>query len=85
MLRKAKAVLLTSVLSTLLLGLVPAGASPPLPEGCEKVRGTIHCVEEGKNKNWTTTTTKKGSFSSSHSEEKTNRNKGGNAPPGQNK
>ena len=84
MLKKAKAVLAAAVLSVLVIGLAPAGADPPLPEGCEKVRGTIVCTEEGKNKNWTSESSKKGSFSSSHEEETSNTNKGGNAPPGQN-
>ncbi|HEV3475291.1 MAG TPA: hypothetical protein VG602_07995 [Actinomycetota bacterium] len=79
-----RVLMVTSVLSALVLGLVPASLAGPLPEGCTKERGTITCTTEGKNKNWTTTTTKKGSFSSSHPQQDTNRNRGGNAPPGQN-
>lgn len=84
MLRRTRAALVASVVSILVLGLIPS-ASARLPEGCTKHRGTITCTEEGKNKNWTTETSKKGSFNSSHEEERTNKNKGGNAPPGQNK
>jgi hypothetical protein len=83
--RRMRAALGAAVISVLVLG--PAASSlagPNLPPGCTKVRGTIVCETEGKNKNWTTTTSKKGSFQSSHEEETTNRNKGGNAPPGQN-
>jgi hypothetical protein len=79
--RKLKVFLITSVL---VVGLAPVAGAGNLPEGCTKTRGTITCTSEGKNKNWTTTTSKKGSFSSSHEAETTNRNKGGNAPPGQN-
>lgn len=82
--RNIRKALAASVLSVLVLGLAPIASAGPLPPGCTKMRGTIHCTEEGKNKNWTTETSKKGSFSSSHEEETTNRNKGGNAPPGQN-
>ena len=62
-------------------------ADPPLPEGCEKVRGTIVCEEEetvgnapehSKAQRTKTTTTKKGSFQSSHEEEQTCE-----GPPGQ--
>ena len=84
MLKKVKGALAASVISVLVLGIAPSASAGPLPEGCTKTRGTIHCTEEGKNKNWTTETSKKGSFSSSHEEETTNKNKGGNAPPGQN-
>jgi hypothetical protein len=84
MLRRMRAALVASVISVLVLGLIPNASAGKLPENCTKVRGTIHCTEEGKNKNWTTETSKKGSFNSSHEEEKTNKNKGGNAPPGQN-
>jgi len=84
MLRRMRAALVASVVSILVLGFIPSSSAGPLPEGCTKVRGTIHCTEEGKNKNWTTETSKKGSFSSSHEEQKANKNKGGNAPPGQN-
>ncbi|MGH2710709.1 MAG: hypothetical protein ACRDH9_05840 [Actinomycetota bacterium] len=79
--RKMKVFLITSAL---IVGLAPVAGAGNLPEGCTKTRGTIHCTEEGKNKNWTTESSKKGSFSSSHEEETTNTNKGGNAPPGQN-
>ncbi len=79
-----RALLISSVISTLILGLAPSSSAGNLPPGCTKVRGTIHCTEEGKNKNWTTESSKKGSFNSSHEEESTNKNKGGNAPPGQN-
>ena len=83
--RTMKRALAASVISVLVLGPVSGAlAGGNLPPGCTKTRGTITCTEEGKNKNWTTTTTKKGSFSSSHEAETTNRNKGGNAPPGQN-
>ena len=85
MLRRMRAALVASVVSILVLGFIPSSsADPPLPDGCDKKRGTIICTKEGKNKNWTTETSKKGIFSSSHEEEKTNKNKGGNAPPGQN-
>ena len=84
MLRRMRAALVASVISVLVLGLIPNASAGKLPENCKKVRGTIHCTEEGKNKNWTTETSKKGSFSSSHEEQKSNKNKGGNAPPGQN-
>jgi hypothetical protein len=83
MLRKIKGVLAASVVSVLVLGLAPS-ATAGQPEGCTKTRGTVTCTEEGKNKNWTTETSQKGSFNSSHEEETTNKNKGGNAPPGQN-
>lgn len=79
-----RTVLVTSIVSAVVLGLAPVSFAGPLPAGCTKDRGTITCTEEGKNKNWTATTTKKGSFESSHPEDKTNRNQGGNAPPGQN-
>lgn len=79
--KKVKVFLISSVL---IVGLAPVAGAGNLPEGCTKTRGTIHCTSEGKNKNWTTETSKKGSFNSSHEEERTNRNKGGNAPPGQN-
>jgi hypothetical protein len=82
--RRIRTVLVTSIVSAVVLGLAPASFAGPLPEGCQKDRGTIHCTEEGKNKNWTTETSKKGSFSSSHEQQDTNRNKGGNVPPGQN-
>lgn len=82
--RKVKSALAASVISVLVLGPASGALAGKLPPGCTKTRGTITCTEEGKNKNWTTTTSKKGSFNSSHEEERTNRNKGGNAPPGQN-
>ena len=82
MLRRMRAALVASVVSILVLGFIPSSSADP--PGCPKHRGTITCTEEGKNKNWTTETSKKGSFNSSHEEEKTNKNKGGNAPPGQN-
>ena len=83
--RNVKVAFAGAIVAVLALG--PAASSlagPNLPPGCTKVRGTIVCETEGKNKNWTTTTSKKGSFQSSHEEERVNRNKGGNAPPGQN-
>jgi hypothetical protein len=79
-----RVLLISSVVSALVVGLAPGAVAGKLPDNCTKVRGTIHCTEEGKNKNWTTESSKKGSFQSSHEEEKTNKNKGGNAPPGQN-
>jgi hypothetical protein len=82
--RRIRTVLVTSIVSAVVLGLAPASFAGPLPEGCQKVRGTIHCTQEGKNKNWTTETSQKGSFSSSHEQQTANKNKGGNAPPGQN-
>jgi hypothetical protein len=53
----------------------PVNAAPPLPAGCDKVRGTIECTQtetvgnapENSNAQRTTTTTdQKGSFESSH-------------------
>lgn len=82
--RRVKMLVVTSIVSAFVAGMVPTSSAAPLPAGCTKTRGTITCTEEGKNKNWTTTTTQKGSFESSHPEDKTNRNKGGNVPPGQN-
>jgi hypothetical protein len=79
-----KRMVVASVLTALVAGVAPVAQAGRLPEGCTKHRGTITCTTEGKNKNWTTETSKKGSFSSSHEEESTNKNKGGNAPPGQN-
>ena len=82
--KRFKSTLAASVISVLVLGPASGALAGKLPPGCTKVKGTIHCTEEGKNKNWTTETSKKGSFNSSHEEERTNKNKGGNAPPGQN-
>ncbi len=82
--KKVKSALAASVISVLVLGPASGALAGKLPPGCTKERGTIHCTEEGKNKNWTTETSKKGSFESSHEEERTDKNKGGNAPPGQN-
>ena len=78
-----KKMLVASVLTALVAGVAPV-AQARLPEGCTKTRGTVTCTSEGKNKNWTTETSKKGSLNSSHEEESTNKNKGGNTPPGQN-
>ena len=82
--KKVKSALAASVISVLVLGPVSGALAGNAPPGCTKVRGTIHCTQEGTNKNWTTETSKKGSVNSSHEEESTNKNKGGNAPPGQN-
>jgi hypothetical protein len=82
--RTIKQAVAASAASVLVLGLAPSSSAGPLPPGCTKTRGTITCTEEGKNKNWTTETSQKGSFNSSHEEETSNKNKGGNAPPGQN-
>ena len=67
-----------------------AQADPPLPDGCSKDRGTIHCTTsetDAPHNNWsqTETTSKKGSFNSSHDEVTTGTatNPGGHEPPGQ--
>lgn len=63
-----------------------AQAAPNVGPGCEKIRGTIYCVEydyAGNSGNyWLDESSKKGSYSSSHEEESSATNPGGNQPPG---
>ena len=78
---------LTTLLAASALGAafaVPAIAhGANAPEGCEKIRGTIHCTADDTPSNhWTTDSSKKGSVNSSHEEETTVKNPSGNEPPG---
>jgi len=81
-------ILVTALLVALTMSIGAAGAvfaAPPLPDGCFKERGTIYCIEEGKNPKFSEETSKKGSFQSSHpAQEDCNRpGQTEKCPPGQ--
>lgn len=67
--RRRIQLLTTAIILAVSMTFAAAGvalAAPPLPDGCFKERGTIYCLEEGKNPKFSQETSKKGSFQSSH-------------------